>query len=333
MFSFLSALTAFVPISHDLPHVMAISGYLGRPLVTTVSVYRRQRTLARLRLDPHPYVRCASRAGLLLAASSTRADEDKMKLFLLFMLSMIGVMGVGFAQQSATPIAQPRTVAEPRSSAEIIWADLMEGNQRFIDGKPRSIDTAPLRQSLATSQKPKVVVLACSDSRVPPEILFDKSLGDLFVVRSAGNVADAIGVGSIEYAVEHLGSSVLVVLGHTGCGAVKAACSGEKMPTANLQAFIDKIAPAVTRAKKYAGAEGLEKAAIRENVQQSANAIIASSEMLQHFVHDRKLTVFEAVYDLSSGKVVRLDTVSNPNQQSMESQGAVGDLSGFTWKH
>lgn len=256
-----------------------------------------------------------------------------MKLFLLFVFVMIGVMGLGFAQESSTPIPQARMVAEPRSSAQIIWADLMEGNERFISGKTKSIDVVPLRRSLATKQEPKVVVLACSDSRVSPEILFDKSLGDLFVVRSAGNVADAIGVGSIEYAVEHLGSSVLVVLGHTGCGAVHAACSGEKMPTANLQAVMDKIAPAVTRAKKDAATEGVERAAVRENVRQSANDVIASSEVLQHFVHDGKLTVFEAVYDLGSGKVVQLETMSSPNRQSTEGQSAVGGLSAFTWKH
>jgi carbonic anhydrase len=191
----------------------------------------------------------------------------------------------------------------------------MEGNQRFISGKPKTIDVVPLRESLATTQKPKVVVLTCSDSRVSPEILFDKSLGDLFVVRSAGNIADAIGVGSIEYALEHLGSSVLVVLGHTECGAVKAACSGEKMPTANLQAIMDKIMPAVASAKTHANSSTLVEAAIRENVRQSANDVIASSEVLRQSEHDGKLTVFEAVYDLSSGKVVQLGTMPTRNQQ------------------
>ena len=88
-----------------------------------------------------------------------------------------------------------------------------------------------------------MVVLACSDSRVAPELVFDKNLGDLFVVRSAGNIAGPIGISSIEYAVEHLGGSVLVVLGHTKCGAVTAACSEEKMPSPNLQEIVDKINP------------------------------------------------------------------------------------------
>lgn len=152
-----------------------------------------------------------------------------MKRCLLFLLLLCPLVGVGFSQQQAATAAAERVAKIP--SAEAVWADLMEGNERFVSGKTNTVQVVRLRQSLAKGQSPKVVVLACSDSRVAPEILFDKSLGELFVVRSAGNIADAIGVGSIEYAVEHLGSSVLVVLGHEGCGAVSAACSGDKMPT------------------------------------------------------------------------------------------------------
>jgi carbonic anhydrase len=233
-----------------------------------------------------------------------------MKRYLLYLFLMVQLLGAGFAQQQATAPAPPHAAAAQIPSAESIWADLMEGNQRFVMGKTKTVDLVALRQSLVKGQQPKVVVLACSDSRVSPEILFDKNLGELFVVRSAGNVADAIGVGSIEYAVEHLGSSVLVVLGHEKCGAVTAACSGDKMPTANLQAIVDKISPAVTRAKTHAKADELVEAAILDNVQQSAKDVVASSEVLQHFLHDGKLTVFEAVYQLGSGKVVQLGKIS-----------------------
>lgn len=235
-----------------------------------------------------------------------------MKRLLLFLFLIAAICGA-FAQQPTTTASQARTIAEQSPSAESIWADLMAGNDRFISGRTNTVEIVPLRQSLAAKQNPKVVVLTCSDSRVSPEILFDKNLGDLFVVRSAGNIADAIGVGSIEYAVEHLGSTVLLVLGHTECGAVKAACSGDKMPTANLQAIMDKIEPAVTRAKTHSRPDALTEAAVQENVRQSANDVMASSEVLQHFVHEGKLTVFEAVYDLTSGKVVRLETKSGHN--------------------
>ncbi|MGA2457914.1 MAG: carbonic anhydrase [Terriglobales bacterium] len=233
-----------------------------------------------------------------------------MKRYLLYLFLMVPLLGAGFGQQQATAPAGAHAVAAQTPSAESIWADLMEGNQRFVMGKTETIDVVALRQSLVKGQQPKVVVLACSDSRVSPEILFDKNLGELFVVRSAGNVADAIGVGSIEYSVEHLGSSVLVVLGHEKCGAVTAACSGDKMPTANLQAIVDKISPAVTRARTHAKGDELVEAAILDNVRQSAKDVVASSEVLQHFLHDGKLTVFEAVYRLDSGKVEQLGKIS-----------------------
>src|SRR5208282_1726013 len=101
-----------------------------------------------------------------------------------------------------------------KTSAEQIWAKLERGNKRFISGNAHPHDYVEQRRALAKGQQPEVAVLSCSDSRVPPEILFDQGLGDLFVVRTAGNSADPIGIGSLEYAVEHLGSTVIVVLGH-----------------------------------------------------------------------------------------------------------------------
>jgi carbonic anhydrase len=226
----------------------------------------------------------------------------------LIMISQF--LGVGVAQQHAAAPASANTAATQQDSGEAIWSDLMEGNRRFVSGKTKAVEIVSLRQSVTKGQQPKVAVLACSDSRVAPEILFDKSLGDLFVVRSAGNIADAIGVGSIEYAVEHLGSSVLIVLGHEKCGAVSAACSGDKMPTANLQAIVDKISPAVTQAKTQAKSDELVETAIRENVRQSAKDVLARSDVLQHFLHDGKLTVYEALYKMDSGEVVQLGKIA-----------------------
>jgi carbonic anhydrase len=234
-----------------------------------------------------------------------------MKRALLSCTILVLFVFSGAAQQpSNAPAQQPqhhaRTDHQPRAASEI-WADLMEGNKRFVAGKPKVRQLVGLRNSVAKDQHPEAVVLACSDSRVAPEILFDKSLGDLFVVRSAGNIADAIGVGSIEYAVEHLGSSVLVIMGHTKCGAVTAACSREKMPTSNLQAIVDKIDPAVLQAAKSAKGDALVEAAIKDNVHQSATDVLAKSEILRHFVEQGKLTVFEAEYQLDTGSVVRLN--------------------------
>lgn len=218
--------------------------------------------------------------------------------------------GFGLAQGAPAVPAQhsSHTTSQSAPSASDIWAKLMAGNGRFVAGKPQAYALTSLRQKLASGQSPHVIVLSCSDSRVSPELTFDQSLGDLFVVRAAGNVAGPLGLGSIEYAVEHFHSPVLVVLGHQKCGAVSAACSGEKMPSRNLNAIMDKIGPAVTQAKTYAKPDDLVDSAIKENVHQSAKDLLANSEIINNAVKSGKLTVIEAEYQFDTGKVVRLDS-------------------------
>ena len=189
------------------------------------------------------------------------------------------------------------------ASAEQIWTNLAQGNKRFVSGQSRPHNWLEKRKELAKGQQPKVAVLSCSDSRVPPEILFDQGLGDLFVVRSAGNSADAIGLGSLEYAVEHLGSTVIVVLGHQSCGAVKAACSGEKMPSRNLEAVVNPVAASCTAG---GGKGDVIDAAIHDHVHRSAMSLLAESAILKHAADEGKLTIIEAYYELDSGRVVRL---------------------------
>ncbi len=233
-----------------------------------------------------------------------------MNRFLTHLVVLCWFAGIGVAQQPATSSAHHAghaATAGPVRSADQIWADLMAGNQRFVAGKARTHDVVPLRGKLASGQQPQVIVLSCSDSRVAPEFVFDQVLGDLFVVRAAGNVADAIGLGSIEYAVDHFHSPVLIVLGHQKCGAVSAACSGAKMPSRNLEAIMDKINPAVAQAKTYAKADELIESAIKENVHQSAKDLLANSAIVRDAVKAGKLTVIEADYQLDSGEVVRLN--------------------------
>ena len=195
----------------------------------------------------------------------------------------------------------------PKPSADEIWANLMAGNARFVAGKPHAYALKPLRQKLASGQSPNVIVLSCSDSRVPPELTFDQSLGDLFVVRTAGNVADPVGLGSIEYAVAHIHSPVLVVMGHQKCGAVTAACSGEKMPSTNLDAIMKKIGPAVEEAKAYAKGDDLLEAAIKENVFQSAKDLQSNSAIIREAVQSGQLKIIEAIYRFDTGEVERLN--------------------------
>ena len=189
-----------------------------------------------------------------------------------------------------------------KSSAEQIWGKLEQGNNRYVSGKAHPHNYVGKRQELVKGQQPEVAVLSCSDSRVPPEILFDQGLGDLFVVRSAGNSADAMGVGSLEYAVEHLGSTVIVVLGHQSCGAVKAACSGEKMPSRNLEAVVQPVMQSCTASGK---GDALDSA-VRDHVHRSAVSLLAQSAILKHAADEGKLSIVEAYYELETGRVVRL---------------------------
>ena len=189
-----------------------------------------------------------------------------------------------------------------------MWARLDAGNRRFIAGKPAVKDLAARRASLVDTQAPTVAVLGCSDSRVSPELLFDASLGDLFVVRTAGNSPDPLGVGSLEYAVEHLHTSVIVVLGHTSCGAVEAACSGEKAASANLAAVVEPIAPSCAVAK-HGNTTDLALA-VKDHVHRSAQQLLASSAIIKSAVARGDVSIIEAYYELDTGKVVRLDTAT-----------------------
>lgn len=208
------------------------------------------------------------------------------------------------AGEPATKIAsaQPKALESP----DEIWADLLAGNRRFMSGKPKARPLVAAREELAQGQHPQVIVLGCADSRVSPELVFDKNLGELFVVRTAGNIADPIALGSLEYGAEHLHAKVLVVLGHEKCGAVAAAASGEKMPTANLDAIVKKIFPVIEKYTVCAQGDQLLSLAVEANVLQSARDIVAESPILQKEVAAGKLTVIRAVYKLKSGEVNRL---------------------------
>jgi carbonic anhydrase len=231
----------------------------------------------------------------------------------LYLGLMLSLAGSAFSQAPPAVPAQhsAHAVSQTAPSAAEVWDGLVAGNRRFVAGKPQARDIVSLRHQLASGQSPKAIILACSDSRVGPELIFDQTLGDIFVVRTAGNIADPVALGSIEYAVEHLHSPLLVVLGHQKCGAVNAACSGEKMPSPNLDAIVEKIDPAVAQAKSYAKAEDLLEAAIKENVHQSATDLLANSEIIRQAVTSGKLTVIEAEYELESGQVVRLNARAN----------------------
>lgn len=200
--------------------------------------------------------------------------------------------------------ADPHADAGPHEAAtpDAVIAQLLAGNARFAAGQPRGRDLVRTREGLAQGQQPAAIILSCADSRVPPELVFDQSLGDLFVVRVAGNVADKHALGSIEYAAEHLHAGVVMVLGHEKCGAVTAAATGARMPSANLQALVDDIAPGLPRKEEKPG-PGLVHLGVEANVTATATELLERSEILKEHAEHGKLKVVRAVYDLDSGLV------------------------------
>lgn len=190
-------------------------------------------------------------------------------------------------------------------TSQEIWSDLLDGNRRFAAGNPRERDLVREREAVRESQHPKAVVLTCSDSRIAPEIIFDQPLGTLFVVRSAGNVADKVAIGSIEYAVENFSTPLLVVVGHQRCGGVKAACSGEKTTSANLKALVKAIRSAWTEVCAFTGEDSLRQAE-RHNVSSVARAVMERSEVLHWRVRQKEMAIVGAYYRLDSGTVEQL---------------------------
>jgi carbonic anhydrase len=190
--------------------------------------------------------------------------------------------------------------------SEEAWEKLMAGNHRFVEGNPLRRDTVNRRTAVLAGQQPEVVVLGCSDSRTTPSLVFDQGLGDLFEIRTAGNVADALALGTIEYALEHLPIRVLVILGHEKCGAVAAAASGQKMKTANLQAIVDKIAPATAKVKGDPKSQEFLRAAEEANVLQCAIDLVANSSIVLRETAAKNVEIIKAVYSLQTGKVRRL---------------------------
>lgn len=190
-------------------------------------------------------------------------------------------------------------VAEGKEAVEI----LKEGNARFTDGRFTKKDLGEeRRKTLAAGQKPFAVIVSCSDSRVPPELLFDQALGDVFVVRVAGNVVDDVARGSVEYAVEHLGAHLVVVLGHEKCGAVKATVEGGEAP-GSIGSIVTMIKPSVERAKLTgASGDGFVEAAVDENVKESI-ASLRTSPILEAEWRKGELTYIGAKYHLESGEV------------------------------
>ena len=228
----------------------------------------------------------------------------------LLLLALLGSL----AWNDALIAADPGAALSPEEALK----RLKEGQARYQTGQPvHPGQSLERRKTLAGGQKPIAAFLACADSRVPVELVFDQGLGDLFVVRVAGNSAGVDELGSIEYAVEHLGVSLLVVLGHSKCGAVSAVVEGGKLP-GNIGPALQNIVPAARQAKAEnpaATGEALIAETVKTNVWEAIRTALQRSPIIREHVKEGHLQVVGAVYDLASGGVLLLG--KHPKEQQL----------------
>ena len=210
---------------------------------------------------------------------------------------------IGFLVLMAMFVPGISQKAETTVTADSVLAELKAGNQHHAQHQYQHPHESAARQGeLISGQNPHAEILSCSDSRVPPEIIFDQGLGDLFVVRVAGNVASDPEIGSLEYGAEHLHIPLLVVLGHESCGAVTAAVQGSA--EAHIAALVNLIKPAVDKSRGQSGDPVAN--AVRANVQLVVQQLRASTPVLSELVAHGKLKIVGGVYSLETGKVTWL---------------------------
>jgi carbonic anhydrase len=195
---------------------------------------------------------------------------------------------------------------------------LREGNRRFVSDVRGSaaLVTQTRRSELAEGQEPFAIILGCSDSRVPAEIVFDQGLGDLFVIRVAGNIVASSQIGSVEFAAERFGTPLVVVLGHSRCGAVLATLEELMRPrekqSRNLRSIVDRIRPSVEgllATELSHDSEALVRQAVRANIRASANQVRHGSEVLEELIQKGRVLVVGAEYSLETGVVDFFDGV------------------------
>jgi carbonic anhydrase len=236
-------------------------------------------------------------------------NKGLMRKFVVTSGFMVFAVGIAFANTNSGQGVSPDEALQK----------LMDGNKRYVENKltNAAMSDTGTRTSLARSQKPYAIILSCSDSRVPPEMIFDKGLGEVFVVRVAGNIPDPVVLGSIEYAAEHLGSPLIMVLGHERCGAVTATvdAKGKSTGSVNIDAIVKAIEPNVKTAVKNCDAckgekkcsetkkNELVECVIDANAKTVAARLTKKSRILRHLVEEKKIKIVAAKYDLDDGMV------------------------------
>ncbi len=217
----------------------------------------------------------------------------------------IRLLAALIASLACASFASESAGSKPKVAADFALEILMTGNRRFVAGRPMFPDQSPnRRRELAAGQKPYAIVITCADSRVAPELFFDQGLGNLFVLRNAGNILNDHTIGSVEYAVEHLHVGLIVVVGHEKCGAVAAAVAGGPV-SGHVRSIVEAIQPAVKESADQPG-DKVDNA-VRANARLVAAALRASDPILNAAVKRGRVKIVPARYDLETGKVELLD--------------------------
>ena len=197
-------------------------------------------------------------------------------------------------------------------NSDIALKKLVDGNKRYVEAIAGNaeLSTPTNRQDVAAGQKPFAIIVGCSDSRVPAELVFHQGLGDLFVIRVAGNIVAPSQIGSVEFACQNFGTQLVVVLGHSHCGAVKATVealtSGKNDFSPNVASIVDRVTPAVrpvVEGQQFSDQDDLVHQAMRANVEQSVNELQTRSSILQQMAERGDIKIIGAEYSIETGLV------------------------------
>lgn len=224
------------------------------------------------------------------------------KVFLiLIVIFTINIIKITSQDKAVTQTKESQSAMTPDSALQI----LKEGNRRFVEGKTLSRDLSGQVKATAKAQYPYAVILSCIDSRVPPEIIFDQGIGDFFSIRLAGNVVDEDVLASMEFACKISGAKLILVLGHSDCGAIKGAIDDAKMD--NLTALLAKIKPAVDKTKTDGERNSKNNNFVgdvaKQNVLDAMKMIRDKSAVLDEMVKNGEIEIKGGIYDLETGKV------------------------------
>ena len=227
---------------------------------------------------------------------------------------LLGLSGCSTAAPARRVLATTKQEQAALTPTQVLqW--LQRGNQRFAYGKPEPRDMLHDQQATAGGQYPRAIILSCIDSRAPAEFIFDAGIGDIFNARIAGNIADADLVGSMEFACQVSGAKLVVVMGHTSCGAIKGAC--DKVQLGNLTGLLDKIQPAVEAVHDAPGERSSKnkyfvEAVGEANVRLTVERIRELSPILRDLESTGKIQVVGCIYDLETGRVRFLPATADP---------------------